>query len=73
MPLGAASHMGRRDIAEILIEHGARSNLFTSTMLGHLEAVRAYIKARIKTAKVFQHYIQLTFETVIGCPVNSRL
>lgn len=43
--LGAASHMGRRDIAELLIGHGARPNLFTSTMLGHLEAVQAYIKA----------------------------
>ncbi len=43
--LGAASHMGRRDIAGLLIEHGARPNLFTSTMLGHLEAVQAYIKA----------------------------
>ena len=45
MPLGAASHMGRRDIAEILIEHGARPNLFTSTMFGHLDAVQAYIEA----------------------------
>lgn len=45
MALGAASHVGRRDIAELLIEHGARPNLFTSTMLGHLEAVQAYIKA----------------------------
>ena len=43
--LGAASHMGRSDIAELLIEHGARPNLFTSTMLGHLEAVQACINA----------------------------
>ncbi len=43
--LGAASHMGRRDIAELLIEHGARPNLFTSTMLGHLQVVQAYVKA----------------------------
>ena len=39
--LGAASHMGRRDIAEILIAHGARPNLFTFAMLDQLDAVRA--------------------------------
>lgn len=27
--LGAASHMGRRDIAELLISRGARPNVFT--------------------------------------------
>lgn len=44
--LGAASHMGRRDIAEVLIEHGARASLFTAAMLGHLEVVRATVEAR---------------------------
>lgn len=44
--LGAASHMGRRDIAELLMSHGARPNLFTFTMLGHLEVVKAHIAAR---------------------------
>ena len=34
--LGAASHMGRRDIAELLMGHGARPNLYTHTMLGRL-------------------------------------
>lgn len=43
--LGAASHMGRRDIAELLISHGARPDLFTFAMFGHLEVVKAYIKA----------------------------
>lgn len=43
--LGAASHMGRRDIAELLIRHGARPDLFTFVMLGHVEIVRAYVKA----------------------------
>jgi len=39
--LGAASHMGRPDIAELLIEHGARPNLFTFAMLGQVDVVRA--------------------------------
>ncbi len=38
--LGAASHMGRRDIAELLIEHGARPNLFTFAMFGQVDVVR---------------------------------
>lgn len=44
--LGAASHMGRRDIAEVLIANGARPNLFTHAMLGDLEVVKAAIKAQ---------------------------
>lgn len=43
--LGAASHMGRHDIAAFLIERGARPNLFTFAMLGHLEAVKSAIEA----------------------------
>ena len=43
--LGAASHMGRRDIAEFLLEHGARLDLFAATMLGKLEVVKAALEA----------------------------
>lgn len=43
--LGAASHVGRKDIALLLIEHGARPDIFTYAMLGHLEVVQAYVKA----------------------------
>ena len=32
--LGGASHMGRRDIAEYLLEHNARMDIFAATMLG---------------------------------------
>ncbi len=39
--LGAASHMGRRDIAEVLLAHGARPNLFTFAMLGQVDVVRS--------------------------------
>jgi hypothetical protein len=41
--LGGASHMGRRDIAEFLIEHGARVDLFAAAMLGQLDVVRALL------------------------------
>ncbi len=43
--LGAASHTGRRAIAELLIANGARPDLFTFTMLGQVDVVRAYIEA----------------------------
>lgn len=43
--LGAASHVGRRDIAAYLMEKGARADIFTFAMLGKLEAVKAIIKA----------------------------
>lgn len=43
--LGGASHMGRRDIAEYLLEHNARMDLFAATMLGKLEIVKAAVAA----------------------------
>lgn len=43
--LGAASHMGRVDIAEILMAHGARANLFTLAMLGKVDAVKSFIES----------------------------
>jgi hypothetical protein len=39
--LGAASHMGRRDIAEVLFRNGARPDHFTYAMLGKVDVVRA--------------------------------
>lgn len=41
--LGAAAHMGRRDIAEFLLGNGARLDLFAAAMLGKLEVVRAVL------------------------------
>jgi hypothetical protein len=43
--LGAAAHMGRRDIALYLLERGARMDVFAAAMLGHLDIVRATIAA----------------------------
>ena len=43
--LGAAGHTGQRDIAIYLIEQGARPNIFTLAMLGHIDAVRAMVEA----------------------------
>ena len=43
--LGAAAHVGRRDIALFLLERGARMDIFAAAMLGHLDVVRAMIVA----------------------------
>ena len=44
--LGAAAHVGRRDIAEYLLEHGARMDVFAAAMLGEVEIVRAMLEAQ---------------------------
>jgi hypothetical protein len=44
--LGAASHVGNREIAEYLIANGARPTLFSATMLGQLDTVKAFLAAQ---------------------------
>lgn len=44
--LGAASHVGNREIAELLLSHGAYPTLFSAAMLGHLDVLKAMIAAR---------------------------
>ena len=44
--LGAASHVGRRDIAELLLARGARLDVFAAAMLGSVEVVRAVLSAQ---------------------------
>ncbi len=43
--LGAAAHVGRRDIALYLIENGARMDIFAAAMLGELEIVHNFLTA----------------------------
>ena len=42
--LGAAAHMGRKDVANYLLEKGARIDLFAAAMLGKLEIVKTILK-----------------------------
>ena len=41
--LGGASHMGRRDIVEFLLEKGHRIDLFCAAMLGQLDVIKAFL------------------------------
>ena len=43
--LEGAGHVGNKDIANYLIGHGARTNLFVLTMLGKTQIVKAYLDA----------------------------
>jgi hypothetical protein len=44
-PLGAASHVGNREIAMLLLATGARPTIFSAAMLGHVDVVRAFVAA----------------------------
>lgn len=41
--LGAASHVGNREIAAVLLANGARPSIFSAAMLGQLDVVKAFI------------------------------
>jgi hypothetical protein len=43
--LGAASHVGNREIAALLLDAGARPSLFSAAMLGQLDVVKAFVTA----------------------------
>lgn len=51
-PLGAASHVGRPDIAEYLIENGARPDIFFHAMMDHLEAVKALVDCQLGIQRI---------------------
>ena len=42
-PLGAASHVGNREIATLLLAAGARPSIFSAAMLGQVDVVRAFV------------------------------
>jgi hypothetical protein len=44
-PLGAASHVGNREIATLLLTAGARPSIFSAAMLGQVDVVRAFVAA----------------------------
>jgi hypothetical protein len=43
--IDAASHVGNRPIAELLIAHGARPTIFTAAMLGQLTVVKGLVES----------------------------
>jgi hypothetical protein len=65
--LGGASHMGRRDIVEFLLEKGARIDLFCAAMMGQLEAVKAFLTLQPKLIDAKgPHGFSLHFHAQVG-------
>jgi hypothetical protein len=65
--LGGASHMGRRDIVEFLLEKGARIDLFCAAMLGLLDAVKAFLTLQPKLVEARgPHGFTLHFHAQVG-------
>jgi hypothetical protein len=65
--LGGASHMGRRDIVEYLLDRGARIDIFCAAMMGQLDAVKSFLKLepRLIDAKG-PHGFTLHFHAQVG-------
>ena len=67
--LGAASHVGQRAIAELLLENGAPPTLFSATMLGQLDLVKGFMAATPGLQKIRgPHSLSLMVHAKAGGP-----
>jgi hypothetical protein len=65
--LGGASHMGRKDIVSLLLEKGARIDIFCAAMTGQLAAVRAFLTLEPKLIDAKgPHGFSLHFHAQVG-------
>jgi len=72
--LGAASHVGNREIATVLIANGARPTIFSAAMFGHLDTVKAFIAASPGIeATPGPHGITLLRHAMAGGPASESV
>jgi hypothetical protein len=65
--LGGASHMGRRDIVEFLLDRGARIDIFCAAMMGQIDAVKAFLALQPKLIDAKgPHGLTLHFHAQVG-------
>jgi hypothetical protein len=65
--LGGASHMGRHDIVEFLLDRGARIDIFCAAMMGQLEAVKSFLTLQPKLIDARgPHGFTLHFHAQVG-------
>jgi Ankyrin repeats (3 copies) len=65
--LGGASHLGNPDIANYLLEQGARKDIFCSAMLGDRGLVKSFIKSNPGIADVDgPHHFTLLYHVAIS-------
>ncbi len=67
--LGGASHMGRRDIVDYLLDRGARIDIFCAAMMGRLDAVKSFLTLQPKLIDAKgPHGFTLHFHAQVGGP-----
>ena len=72
--LGGASHMGRHDIVDVLLAHGARIDLFCAAMTGQLEAVKAFLTLEPKLIDAKgPHGFSLHFHAQVGQEASENV
>ena len=72
--LGAASHVGRPDIAEVLLTNGAHPTIFSAAMLGQLDVVKAFVAARSGVQRMRgPHSISLMQHAIAGGPRSQAV
>ena len=72
--LGGASHMARRDIVGLLLERGARIDIFCATMMGQLEAVKSFLTLQPKLIDSRgPHGFSLHFHAQLAGPDADRM
>jgi hypothetical protein len=65
--LGGASHMGRHDIVEFLLDRGARIDIFCAAMMGRLDAVKSFLTLEPKLIDAKgPHGLSLHFHAQVG-------
>lgn len=65
--LGGASHMGRHDIVEFMLEKGARIDIFCAAMMGQLEVVQSFLTLQPKLIDAGgPHGFSLHFHAQVG-------
>jgi hypothetical protein len=71
--LGAASHTGNREIAQVLLANGAHPTIFSAAMLGQLDVVKAFVVSMPAVARVRgPHSISLlAHATAGGAPAQA--
>jgi hypothetical protein len=71
--LGGASHMGKREIVEFLLEKGARIDIFCAAMLGQTDAVKAFLTLQPKLIDARgPHGFSLHFHAQVGGDASSQ-
>ncbi len=65
--LGGASHMGRHDIVEFLLDRGARIDIFCAAMMGQLDAIKSFLTLQPKLIDAKgPHGFSLHFHAQVG-------